>query len=329
LLKDGPELAQHLSQNERNHIYGETSEELLLLKVRPFLELEEESEEWEEMLKKVLKSDLTVSREAQKIVGTKHALSCVVALMRIGNHFFHATEMKMATIARELFDICGGVHVYIYKWCCAGLPDDFEQILLMTVVYLVEDMWRFFLRTNWQEFKKANQAFKGLKGIEDPIARAREQERLEQEMLMDDERPLWGMLREEFLEELDALYLDVVRPVRLYMGTVSTVWKETMAKYRAAGEKIVRKHFEMAWKEEAEARVGRGAGEVFVYLTQTVRGPIPTLMPLLTKSVLEDIFYVWKVAPTALREVSDSCGYNNNPRMASDRAMRGFHECCV
>jgi hypothetical protein len=118
LLKDGPELAQHLSRNERDHIYGETSEELLLLKVRPFLELEEDSEEWEEMLKEVLKSDLTASREAQKIVGTKHALSYVVALMRIGNHFFHATEMKTATIARELFDICGGVRIYIYVVLC-------------------------------------------------------------------------------------------------------------------------------------------------------------------------------------------------------------------
>jgi NurA-like 5'-3' nuclease len=94
LLKDGPELAQHLSQNERDHIYGETSKELLLLKVRLFLELEEESEEWEDMLTEVLKSDLTVSREAQNIVGTKHALLYVVALMRIGNHFFHVTEMK-------------------------------------------------------------------------------------------------------------------------------------------------------------------------------------------------------------------------------------------
>jgi hypothetical protein len=111
-----------------------------------------------------------------------------------------------------------------------------------------------------------------LKGIEDPIARARVQKRLEEEMLMDDETPLWGMLRDEFLEELDRIYLDVVRPVQLYMGTVSAVWKETMAEYRAAGEKIVRKHFETAWKEEAEAQVGRGAGEVFVYLMQTVWG---------------------------------------------------------
>jgi NurA-like 5'-3' nuclease len=118
LLKDGPELAQHLSWNERDHIYGETSEELLLLKVRPFLELEEESEEWEDMLKEVLKSDLTVSQEAQKIVGTKHTLLYVIALMHIGNHFFHVTEMKTATIARELFNICGGVSVYIYMVLC-------------------------------------------------------------------------------------------------------------------------------------------------------------------------------------------------------------------
>ena len=220
---------------------------------------------------------------------------------------------------------CVYIYIYIYMWCCAGLPDDFEQILSTTVVYLVEDMWRFFLRTDWQDFKKANQAFKGLKNIEDPIARAREQERLEEEMSMDEERPLWGMLRQEFLEELDALYVDVVRPVRLYMGTVSTVWKETMAEYRAAGEKIVRKHFETAWKEESEARVGRGAGEVFVYLTQTVRGPIPTPMPLLTKSVLADIFYVWKVAPTALREVSDLCHNNNNHCLR--RVLQNNHLC--
>jgi hypothetical protein len=115
LLKDGKELARHLSRNQALHVYSETTEELLITILRNIQDEYDKSgviAARKRLEYELTQPDRSKNTRLTRVLNMDRLILCLVDdLLPLGKHFRDRNEFQASWLAKHI-DVIMGVRVF-------------------------------------------------------------------------------------------------------------------------------------------------------------------------------------------------------------------------